>query len=60
MSARFDAAWEQGIRKFSVVIPEELRTHVPTRAPEALPFSTSISAGFEIAAASRRDEEDGM
>ena len=34
----FDAAWEQGIRKFSVVIPEELRTHVPYSRSEALPF----------------------
>lgn len=37
----FDAAWEQGIRKFSVVIPEELRTMSPTRARKPCPFSTS-------------------
>ena len=46
----FDAAWEQGIRKFSVVIPEELRTHVPYSRSEALPFfNINYPADFEIA-----------
>ena len=46
----FDAAWEQGIRKFSVVIPEELRTHVPYARSEALPFfNINYPADFEIA-----------
>ncbi|WP_418978068.1 molybdenum cofactor guanylyltransferase, partial [Bilophila wadsworthia] len=44
----FDAAWEQGIRKFSVVIPEELRTHVPYSRSEALPFfNINYPADFE-------------
>lgn len=46
----FDAAWKQGIRKFSVVIPEELRTHVPYSRSEALPFfNINYPADFEIA-----------
>ena len=46
----FDAAWEQGIRKFSVVIPEELRTHVTYSRSEALPFfNINYPADFEIA-----------
>ena len=46
----FDAAWKQGIRKFSVVIPEELRTHVPYARSEALPFfNINYPADFEIA-----------
>ena len=46
----FDAAWEQGIRKFSVVIPEELRTHVPYSRSEALPFfNINYPTDFEIA-----------
>ena len=46
----FDAAWEQGIRKFSVVIPEELRTHVPYSRSEALPFfNINYPADVEIA-----------
>lgn len=43
----FDATWNRVSRKFSVVIPEELRTHVPTRARAALPFfSASTIADF--------------
>ena len=46
----FDAAWEQGVRKFSVVIPEALRTHVPYSRSEALPFfNINYPADFEIA-----------
>lgn len=56
----FDAAWEQGIRKFSVVIPEELRTHVPYSRSEALPFfNINYPADFEIARRLAGADEEG-
>ncbi len=46
----FELAWEKGIRKFSMVIPEGLRTHVPYSRSEALPFfNINYPADFEIA-----------
>ena len=46
----FELAWEKGIRKFSMVIPEGLRTHVPYSRSDALPFfNINYPADFEIA-----------